>query len=128
MKITFKTISLAVLTIAILFSCKKGNTGGNATIAAHIKHHSTPIKGATVYVKFDADELPSNPTSDYDLKIEGEANEDHIHIEDLRYGKYYLYATGYDSSISAPVTGGIPIKIKWSERKDELDIDVPVTE
>jgi hypothetical protein len=128
MKTTIKAISLAVLTATILFSCKKGDTGGDATIAGHVKHHSTPIKGATVYVKFDEQELPSDPTNNYDLKIVGEANEDHVHIEGLRYGKYYLYAVGFDSTIMQTVTGGVPVKIKWSERKEEIETDIAVTE
>lgn len=128
MKTIIRTISLSLLTVTILFSCKKGDIGGDATIAAFVKHHSTPIKGATVYVKFDEQELPSDITTNYDLKIDGEANEDHVHIEGLRYGKYYLYATGFDSTIMQTVTGGIPVKIEWSERKEEIDIDIPVTE
>jgi len=43
-------------------------------------------------------------------------------------GEYYLYGVGYDSSISAPVFGGIPIKIKYSERKETIEINVPVIE
>ena len=125
-----KQLTLGIIATSILLatSCKKGDTGGDATIAAFPKHHTQPIKGATVYVKFDANELPSDPTNNYDLKIVGESNEDHVHIEGLRYGKYYLYAVGYDSTIMQTVVGGIPVKIKWSERKKELDQDIPVTE
>lgn len=62
------------------------------------------------------------------MKIDGEANEEHVHIENLRYGHYFVYAVGYDSSIAQTVTGGIALKIKWKERKQELDLKVPVTE
>ena len=123
-----KIILVSAIAVGLIASCKKGDTGGDATIVAHIKHHSTPIKGATLYVKFDADELPSNPTSDYDLKIVGESAEDHIHVEGLRYGKYYLYAEGFDSTIMLPVKGGVGVKLKWGQRKKEVDFDVPVTE
>ena len=126
---TFLRYSVIIILWSIItFSCKKNETGGDATIAAFPKHHSKSVKGATMYVKFGTEELPSNPTTNYDLKIVGESNEDHVHIEGLRYGKYYLYAEGYDSSISAIVKGGVAAKIKWSERKEEMDIDVPVTE
>jgi|SRR3990172_2348187 len=114
--------------LLLAFSCRKGDVGGDATIVASIKHHATPIKGATVFVKFDTDEYPSNPTTDYDLKIVGASNESHVHIEGLRYGKYYLYAEGFDSTDMVAVEGGLPFKIKWRQRKKEIDIDVPVTE
>ena len=110
------------------FSCKKNGLGGEAEIAAFPKHHGRAIKGCTLYVKFDAKDLPNDPTNNYDLKIAGSAKEDHIHIEELRAGDYFLYATGFDSTIQAPVTGGIGVSIKWSERKEEKDVDVPVTE
>ena len=114
--------------LLLIFSCRKTGTGGDATIVANIKHHATAIKGATVYVKFDTDEYPSNPTTDYDLKIVGASNESHVHIEGLLYGKYYLYAEGFDSTDMIAVKGGLPVKIKWSKRKKEIDIDVPVAE
>ena len=118
----------AVLLSSSITSCKKSNTGGKATLVAFPKHHGKAIYGATFYVKFGAKDLPSNPTTNYDLKINGSAKEDHAHIEDLRYGNYYVYAVGYDSSIKMPVIGGVAATLKWSERKKEVDIDVPVSE
>ncbi len=128
MKTTIKTILLTALAATTAVSCKKAGTGGDAVIVADIKHHETPIKGATLYVKYNAEDLPSDPTNNYDLKIVGDAKEDHIHIEGLKWGKYYLYAVGFDSTISKPVIGGIGHKIKWSNRKAEIDLAVPVAE
>jgi hypothetical protein len=128
MKPITKIVSVLLLTVILFYSCKKSSTGGDVTLVAIPKHHSTPIKGATIYVKFKADEFPSDIVSNYDLKIVGEENEEHVHIEGLRYGKYFLYAVGYDSTIMSTVSGGIPVKIKWKERKEELDIDIPVIE
>ncbi len=128
MKTTIKTITLAFMVTAGIYSCKKSETGGKAEVHAKILHHSTPVNAATLYVKFDTQELPSDITTNYDLKLEGEATDNHVHVEDLRYGEYYLYAVGYDSTISQTVKGGIPVKIKWSERKETIEIDVPVTE
>jgi hypothetical protein len=119
---------IVIATAVIIISCKKSNTGGQCEVAAFPEHHGKSIYGATVYVKFGAKDLPNDPTSNYDLKIEGEANEEHVHIDGLRYGHYYLYAVGYDSAIAQAVTGGIALKIKWKERKQELDAKVPVTE
>jgi hypothetical protein len=116
------------MVLCSFLACKKNGTGGKATIAAIPQHHGKSIKGGVLYVKFGASELPSNPTTNYDLKLQGEAKEDHIHVEDLRYGQYYLYVEGYDSTVMKTVHGGVGVKIKWSERKEERDVVVPVTE
>lgn len=41
MKTTFKTIILVATIATGLYSCKKGDTGGDVTLAAHVKHHET---------------------------------------------------------------------------------------
>jgi hypothetical protein len=117
-----------IIATLLLLSCKKNGTGGDVEVAAFPEHHGKPIYGATMYVKFGATDLPSDPTNKYDMKVEGEPNEEHVHINGLRYGKYYIYAVGYDSSIHMPVTGGLAVKIKWKERKGEIDVHVPVSE
>ena len=119
---------ILIIAVVALASCKKNSQGGDAEIAAFPQHHGKPIKGCTLYVKFGAKDLPNDPTNNYSLKIVGEENEDHVHVENLRYGKYYLYAVGFDSSIMQTVSGGIAAKIKWGERKKEIDVNVPVTE
>lgn len=128
MKAVAKSILLMVFGISILTSCKKNDLGGDATVAAIIKHHDEKIYGATLYIKFGTKSKPTSPTSDYDLKLIGDADENHIHVEGLRYGKYYFYAVGYDSTINQTVIGGVPVEIKYSERKSEIDVNVPVTE
>lgn len=128
MKTTIKTIMQIAFTATLLFSCKKNGDGGKAEIHVRVNHHSTPINGSTVYVKFGTQELPSNPESNYDLKVKGEETDNHVHIENMRYGEYYLYAVGYDSTISQTVKGGMPVKIKWSERKTTIEVEIPVTE
>jgi|GEM_PF-1363995 len=127
MKHLLKYIALVII-VLVLNSCKKSSTGGDATVVAFPKHHGVSINGATVYVKFKTNDMPSDPTNNYDLKIEGDPTENHVHIHGLRYGKYYLYAVGYDPSISETVTGGAPLTIKWKERKQEIDVDIAVTE
>ncbi len=123
-----KNSTLILLLFTVLLSCKKNNTGGVAVVKAHVGHHSQSVKGATVYVKFNTKEAPVSPENNYDLKIEGEAVEDHVHIQGLRYGDYYLYAVGYDSILNQVVKGGVPLKINWGDRKKEVEIDIPVTE
>ena len=122
-------ITLGVAVLATTFAaCKKNGTGGDATIAAMPAHHGKMIKGATVFIKFKATELPSSPETNYDLKVVGDAKEDHVHIEGMLPGNYFLYAVGYDSAISLPVKGGVAVTIKNSEKKKEIDVEIPVTE
>ena len=123
-----KKVSAVLIISFIVFSCKKNGSGGSAELTAYPQHHGKAIKGCTVYVKFGASDLPADPTNNYNLKIDGNSKEDHVHIKNLLYGKYYLYAVGYDSSIMAPVTGGIAAKIKYSQRKKETEINIAVTE
>ena len=108
-----------------------GGSGGNVTIAAFPQHHQVPIYSTagyldTAYVKFNTQEFPGTNASDYDLVIAGEAGENHVHIEGLTCGDYYIYMTGFDTAINARVTGGIPYS--FSQTSGEIDLNVPVTE
>ena len=105
--------------------------GGQVTIVAFPKHHGMFIVSDSLYrdsafVKFNATNSPGTSASAYDMIVAGKAGEDHVHIEGLKRGKYFIFMTGYDSSISQRVTGGIPYEI--SQKSGEIDLDVPVTE
>jgi len=106
-------------------------TGGNVTIVASPKHHGEEIGHDTSYVdsafvKFNTSEFPGTNPGAYDLVIAGEPGEHHVHIEGLKRGKYYIYMTGWDTTISQRVTGGIPYEVTVSS--GEINLDVPVTE
>lgn len=121
------------LALFIIASCKKNGTGGDATLVVFPQHHGKTIKNHygypdTVFVKFKADELPGTTPDKFDTYFVGEPGEDHIHCKNLLPGKYYLYCVAMDSSGPYRVTGGLAVKIKWRERKKEIDLDVPVTE
>lgn len=118
---------ILICSAIFLINCKKGDINGKAKIAAFVYHHGIPINLPKFYIKFDAKELPSDPINNYDLKIEGK-HENHAHIEELRYGDYYIYATGFDSTIMLPVSGGIPVKIAWQDRKNEIEVNIQVVE
>jgi hypothetical protein len=123
-----KYFSTAVLGIIMLpfVSCTKEGLNGENMVVAHPKHHSVSIKGATVYVKFNAKELPGTKPTDYDANFVGKANEDHVHIEGLKKGNYFLYAVGFDSTIMQPVTGGLAIDL--SKKSGETDVEIHITE
>jgi hypothetical protein len=121
-------LQLSVLIVAFfVVSCKKNGTGGDVTIVAFPEHHGQAIKGSTAYVKFKAKEAPSSPTTDYNLKIQGEEDENHVHIENLLRGDYYVYMVGFDSTIAQQVKGGTRVSIAKG-KTGEIDVHIPVTE
>lgn len=129
----FKVISFVAFSLLVISSCKKAGIDGDATLVVFAKHHGTIIPNQalypdTVYVKFNTQELPADPTHDYDAIFVGEAGEDHVHMASMHTGKYFLFVTGWDTSINARVFGGMAVKIKWKDRKSEIDLDVPVVE
>ena len=112
-------------------SCQYGGTGGNTTIVAKPQHHGTPIISKigyvdSAFVKFNTQNSPGSSASAYDLVIAGTEGEDHVHIENMKPGKYYIYMTGFDSTIFQRVSGGIPVSITQSS--GEVDVVVPVSE
>ena len=123
-----QTILLLSLIMALVFSCRRNGVGGDADLNLEIVHHNAAITNATAFVSFDAIEMPTNPESDFDLKVQGNADNNRIKIEGLRAGQYYIYVVGYDGGISQTVKGGVPVEIKWKERKSEMTRTVPITE
>jgi len=124
--------SLSMLTYSCKDKCDEAGTGGSFTIAAFPQHHTKPIVSQSNYVdsafvKFNTSEFPGTSASDYDLVIAGEAGEEHVHIENLKCGDYFIYMTGFDTSINQRVTGGIPYSIA-EDAPSEIDLNVPVTE
>ena len=143
-----KSQSLIILSILIsitIFSCKDdeddnnnnnntctAGTGGSVILVAFPKHHNTPIYNKpnypdTIFVKFNTKEFPGENPSAYDLVLPGEAPEDHVEIEGLQCGDYYIFAVGFDTTISARVKGGIPYTIAEGTT-GEVNINIPVTE
>ncbi|MEP7263797.1 MAG: hypothetical protein ABI772_04840 [Bacteroidota bacterium] len=112
-------------------SCEYAGTGGSTTIVAMPQHHGVPIVSKisypdTAYVKFNAEGSPGINASAYDLILPGEEGEDHVHIEGLKPGKYFILMTGYDSTINQRVIGGIPYTL--TQTSGEVDLPIPVTE
>jgi hypothetical protein len=119
-----KLLILAFLFVAI-GSCKKkkddenscvAGSGGNVTFVAIMRHHTTPIYNLgyyndTVYVKYNTQDLPGLNPSDFDTFFVGDSGEDHVHLENLKCGKYYFYGAAFDTSLQTRVTGGRPFDI-----------------
>lgn len=125
-----KNITLAAIAVIalLLTACSKEGTGGKAEIMGSVKHHDLLIPGAIVYIKYGAKDFPGSDVSQYDASTVASLSDAHFHFEGLKRGDYYLYGVGYDSSISAPVVGGIHVKIKFGDRRKTVEQNVPVTE
>lgn len=124
-------LTLAIFTsLLILFtaSCKKNGTGGKAELHAKIYNNGTAINHSDLYVKFDATQAPSDPTHNYDLKGHGEETDNHVHVESLRPGQYYLYAVGVNTVTGKTVQGGAAVEIKWKDRKKMVEVSIETAE
>jgi hypothetical protein len=132
-----KHLLIPVLFVILLFSCRKeennpgGTTvvqGGKVTLTAQVKHHSFPVGGCEVYLKYNTSEFPGKDVSQYDLHKTAGPN-GFVQFEALPNGDHYLYARGWDAAVSDSVTGYIPVSVyaKPGEEK-EFDYEIPVSE
>lgn len=123
---TLKSLIAILIISFVITACPKPGIDGKATITGHVKHHEEHIPNAVVYIKYDATELPGTNASDFDDSTLASSGDGHYEFEELRKGNYYLFSTGYDSTIAQIVLGGIPVKI--TKKTETVEIDIPVTE
>lgn len=130
MKTSFKFLfTTTILVLSLLSpSCKKNTSGGKAEVHVHVTHQGLPIYHANAYVKFGSSTAPANPTKDYDLMAHGEETDNHVHVEGLRPGTYYLTAVGVNTLTGKTVQGGTSVEIKWKDRKNTLDLEIATVE
>lgn len=110
-------------------NCPEGRTG-SLKLVANMIHHTRPIKGCTVYVKYGATEFPGDDPARYDYSVQA-ANDTSIAIIDsLNCGDYYIYAVGVDSLLD-PVNwickGGIPFRTSL-KNDTTINLNVFITE
>ncbi len=115
---------LAVMLVFTFSSCVKEGTGGHSSVSGNVKHHTTLIPNAIVYIKYGATEFPGTDVNLYDDHVTCDTNA-HFEFKGLRKGDYYLYGYGYDNAIMLDVKGGVGIKLKYNKANVN---DVPVTE
>ena len=99
--------------------------GGTAVLSCIPKHHDIfkNIINGKIFIAYNASDIPER----YDdsascLLIEGKPT---ATFPGLKPGVYYLLGTGYDTSISQNVKGGLSYTIN---QETSLEITVPVTE
>jgi hypothetical protein len=123
-----KSIMTVATASALIFAgCKKDGTGGDAALGVTAKHHGSTIPGTVIYIKYGAEDFPGEDVTQYDASVTANSS-GYAEIPNLRYGKYYIYGVGFDSSVQETVKGGMPIKIKWTDRKDVQKEDLSITE
>ncbi len=131
-------LPLLAFTLAAMVACNgckdeetcMAGSGGNLTLVVKLEHHTINIpndslRPDTVWVKYNASDWANAPQG-YDLQVVGDFPEDHVHVEGLKCGQYYLYASGWDTSISQVVKGGIPYNTDQST--GEVIVKIPVVE
>lgn len=107
-------------------SCQYAGVDGSVTLVTAPLHHGHITRPYFAFVKFNTENSPGTDSADYDLVILADTSQDHILIENLKPGKYFIYEIAYDTSISDTVKGGIPISFK--QTSGEIGVDVAVTE
>lgn len=117
-------ITIIILSIYVI-SCKKNDLGGNSMIEGRVVHHNKPITNCSVFLKFNASELPGEDTTLYDAKVR--VDKDGYFKFSPYKGKYYVYARGIDPGIAPPnvVVGGQSLKLR---SKETVSVTLYVTE
>ncbi len=130
MKNLFLSIAIIAILSSAVSSCKKNKctagSGGTLTIVAFPKHHGAGTKPLWAFVKFNTKDFPGANPSAYDLQIAGDTTENHIEIENVKCGDYYIYEMAIDPSINDTVVGGVPFSTE--QTTGEVNVNVAVTE
>lgn len=118
-------IATAAIFTLSMFGCKpEPGPGGKGEIKGVCAHHSRPISGTRVFIKYGTVNSPGTDPTAYDDSTVAGADA-RFSFSELEQGTYYLYGIGFDSSISMPVTAGVPVVL---DKKEVTDILIPVTE
>lgn len=123
------TITLAAVAVMFtLSSCEReedemAGKGGSATLKVTPQHHGENIDSCTIFLKYNATDLPSS--YDEEVICVQEGRKPVATFSSLKKGQYYIYGDGWDPDINQAVVGGIPFQV---EEERTYEITVPVTE
>lgn len=119
---------LVIASVISIYSCERKNEevagkGGNATLKVTPQHHAENIDSCTVYLKYNAQDMPGS--YDEEVKCIVENGKPVATFSGLKKGDYYVYGKGWDPDFEQVVVGGTPYKIT---EETTYNINVPVTE
>ena len=124
MKNKILLLSLFGLVTLSWFGCCKAGQGGNVDLTINVSSDSkNPIYNAVVYIKYGQSKPPAN-ISGFDGKIQAPANSNTITFKGLKCGTYYLYASGYDSVLASPLSGGSPLSVLHKNRNKAMSTNM----
>jgi hypothetical protein len=111
-------------------NCKAGS-GGEVTLILKPQHHGEPIFNQANYsdsafIAFGETEFPGEDPSLYDIVSTGVTGSENVVVTGLKCGKYYVFMTGFDTSIVQRVKGGVPIEI--TVETGSVTKIIPITE
>ena len=120
-KCLFVALCLGLLSLASCQQKTSAGWGGNAVLRLEARHHGVLIDSCTFSIKFNASDLPT----EYDITQQSitDSSGSYVVISGLKEGDYYLFASGWDPSISQTVKGGMPYTIR-SENQQSVVIAV----
>jgi hypothetical protein len=116
--------TVALFALSAIGCTPEPGPGGKGEIKGICAHHSRPIVGTRVFIKYGTINSPGTDPTAYDDSTVAGADA-RFSFPELEKGNYYLYGIGFDSSISLPVTAGVPVVL---DKKEVEDILIPVTE
>jgi len=109
-----KLICILLPVVVLLFSCTKKEQDSTFTpnFKLHIQamHHTWPVGGIKMYIKYDESTFPGTNPKLYDDSITADPN-GFVIFDHLYYGNYFVYAYGYDQNFGAWVTGNGLMKL-----------------
>jgi hypothetical protein len=121
-----------ILTLVIIaltnYTCCKAGMGGKASITISVLSDSkNPVYGTVVYIKYGQSTAPVNGITGFDNHITASSNSNTVKFSNLNCGTYYIYATGYDSVLASPLSGGSPLSITHHNRAKAVTTNMYIT-
>jgi hypothetical protein len=105
-------------------NCPEGRTG-QLTMVFKMLHHSRPIPGCRVFIKYNASEFPGPDTTKYDYAVTAENTSVYASVDSLNCGRYYVYAVGIDSLLDPSewiCVGGLPFNTTQISGIDSMNV------